>query len=759
MTPVRVVSREVALAAFLGVALTGLGCGGGDITEPTSGRLEVTTSTTGVEIDQDGYTLQMDATQAQTIGSAATLRITELAPGNHVLQLGGTAANCTVAGENPRPVSIPSGETTIVAFAVTCRATIGSLQVSSTTVGASPDPNGYLISLDGADQGTLGQNDAISLTSIAPGDHLVGLAGVTGNCQVEGDNPRDVTFTPGESVTADFEISCAAPPPDAGAIRLISTTTGTDPDPDGFVFTLDNDASQPIGDNATATLDNLAAGSHTVRLSGIAENCDLQGENPRTAMASSETVAEVRFEITCSASTGTIHVSVTSSGDTPDPDGYVIQLDGGAQEQRVQINGAVTFEKVPAGTHILSLLDASSHCSMDQPGERSVTVAAGGSSEVGYLLTCVASTGGIELVTRTSGRSPEQKDYAVSLDGGESISIGPNDVHLFGSLAPGVHQIVLSGLPDDCHLDSENPGDITVTAGYTIQITIAVTCSLSGGRIAFLSTRDGNVEIYVMNPDGSGQTRLTNEPVYDHSPAWSPDGSKIAFVSLRDGNDEIYVMNADGSGVTNLTNTTATEENPISNAGPTWSPDGTKIAFVSGREQKNGGIWVMNSDGTNPTQLTFGGERAPAWSPDGKKIAVKRVRFADRGGGTSGTTTDIVVMNADGTDPVQIFTTIIDCALHIEWSPDGSRIAFNGCDYDWSIQLINPDGSGLTQLLARNHNNEHPTWSPDGQRIAFWSDRGGFVTYSDIYVMNTDGTGLSQLTDNPAYDFNPVWSR
>jgi Tol biopolymer transport system component len=755
----KVVSSHAGMALFAAaLVLTGVGCSGENITESTQGMLDVTTFTDGFEQDQDGYTLQMDAAQAQTIGSAATLRITDVAPGNHVLQLGGAAANCSVAGENPRPVSIPAGETTIVAFEVTCRPTIASLQVSSATIGTSPDVDGYRISVDGTDQGTLGQNEVATLTSVAPGDHSVGLSEVTGNCQVEGDNPRDVTFTAGQSVTAAFEVTCGAPPSNPGTLRLATTTVGSDLDPDGYVLTIDDDASQPLGSNATATLDNLAAGSHSVRLSGMAENCALEGPNPRTGIASSEEAAEVRFEFFCQPRTGTIHVSVTSSGDTPDPDGYIVRLDGGVQEQRIPINGTLSLDRVARGTHIVELLDASSHCSMAEARARSVTVVAGGSSELSFVLTCVASTGGIQLITKTNGRSLHQDGYAVSLDGGASISMKPNEVYLFGGLAPGVHQVSLSGLPTDCSMDGANPENVSVMPGYTTTFTVTVTCSLSGGKIAFLSTRDGNQEIYVINPDGSGETRLTNDPDYDHSPAWSPDGMKIAFVSHRDGNDEIYVMNSDGSGVINLTNTTYTDDDPVSNGEPAWSPDGSKIAFTSARGGKNGGIWVMNGDGTNPTQLTSGGETAPAWSPDGRKIALRADRFVDRGNGTSSNNPFIVVMNADGTDPVDIFTSGIACAQYLEWSPDGSRIAFDGCDYTWAIQLINSDGTGLTQLVPRIYNNGHPTWSPDGQRIAFWSDRGQFVSYSDIYVMNTDGTGLTQLTDNPAYDYNPVWS-
>src|SRR6266446_9044235 len=112
------------------------------------------------------------------------------------------------------------------------------------------------------------------------------------------------------------------------------------------------------------------------------------------------------------------------------------------------------------------------------------------------------------------------------------------------------------------------------------------------GKIAFGSTRDsGNHEIYVMNADGSNQTRITNNSAYDDQPRWSPDGTKIAFMTNRNANFEIYSMNADGNGLTRLTN------NPAADGFPAWSPDGSKIAFVSGdlRNPMTFEIYVMNS--------------------------------------------------------------------------------------------------------------------------------------------------------------------
>ena len=117
------------------------------------------------------------------------------------------------------------------------------------------------------------------------------------------------------------------------------------------------------------------------------------------------------------------------------------------------------------------------------------------------------------------------------------------------------------------------------------------------GRIAFESIRDGNLEIYVMNADGSNQTRLTDNPASDSDPTWSADGQKIAFASNRDGNWQIYIMNADGSNQTRLTN------NQADDAYPAWSPDGQRIAFTSNRDG-NLEIYVMNPDGSQQSRLT-----------------------------------------------------------------------------------------------------------------------------------------------------------
>jgi Tol biopolymer transport system component len=267
--------------------------------------------------------------------------------------------------------------------------------------------------------------------------------------------------------------------------------------------------------------------------------------------------------------------------------------------------------------------------------------------------------------------------------------------------------------------------------------------SPDGARIAFQSKIGSNIEIYVMDADGSNQTQLTDNPADDEMPSWSPDSSRIIFTSNRDGNRELYVMNADGSDLRRLTN------HPANDWEPSWSPDGKKIAFESSRGG-NRDIFVMNSDGSNPMRLTDNpsGDRIPSWSPDGKKI----VFVSDRDGNM-----EIFTMNADGTDQIRLTKNrAID--WYPAWSPDGKRIVFDSNrDKNRNIYIMNADGSSLKKLTDDPAGDFHPAWSPDGRKIAFASGRD---FDAEVYVMDADGSNPINLTKNaPAnktFELSPV---
>lgn len=268
-----------------------------------------------------------------------------------------------------------------------------------------------------------------------------------------------------------------------------------------------------------------------------------------------------------------------------------------------------------------------------------------------------------------------------------------------------------------------------------------VNAAVANGKVVFETDRDGNNEIYSMNPDGSGQARLTNDSAYDSSPVWSPDGTKVIFTSDRSGNSDIFVMNADGSNQTNLTNTAADDSYPI------WSPDGTKIAFLS-YPDGNFEIYVMNADGSGQTRLTnnAASESVPVWSPGSTKLTFR----TDRDGNN-----EIYVMNADGSSQTNLTNNAAGDWSPI-WSPDGTKIAFESYrDGDGEIYVMNADGSNQINLTNTAADDTYPIWSPNGTKIAFSSDRDGNY---ETYVMDANGSNQTRLTNNAADDYFSTWS-
>ncbi len=273
----------------------------------------------------------------------------------------------------------------------------------------------------------------------------------------------------------------------------------------------------------------------------------------------------------------------------------------------------------------------------------------------------------------------------------------------------------------------------------------------AGGPGSFVSLFD----YFLMNPNGTDQVKLTEA---QRSNLWvslsaerSPDGSKLLFMTFHPNGaaDDIVLLNPDGTVQAKLT------DNQWRDFDPTWSPDGSKIAFGSNRDayahKKGEDIFVMDADGTNQVNLTQSPDSRdvdPQWSLDGRKI----VFASDRHGSWN-----IHIMNPDGTGQTNL-TSGLDSDKHPQWFPDGSKIAFTRFYPEsgpTNILAVDQDGTNLIHLTSHEGNDMRFSWSPDGSKILFDSDRDG---NRDIFVMDSNGMNLVNLTGNyPGEDLGANW--
>ena len=329
------------------------------------GKVDVTTITNGQDTDPDGYQLSLDHRDKGAIGPNAQKVIDFVQAGTREVTLDGVASNCAVQNGATRSVDVTAGNAHPVQYIIDCSALTGDITVTTATSGASPDPDGYTVALDGTASMPIASNGTATFAAVATGQHSLLLSGVAPNCTVGGSNPHNVTVSAGVAASATFSIACS------DAQLVVSTqTTGPAGDDSGWTVTLDGQQVRPITANGQVTF-STTPGSHTVQLNGYPSNCTATGGGVTVVQVAGGAPTQVSFQVVCEAADLTVSVSTT--GDPSPVQNYtVFVLNQGSQP--IGVNGTVNFTGLPAGSHSVQLGGVPAHCTVQGLNPLSVSV-------------------------------------------------------------------------------------------------------------------------------------------------------------------------------------------------------------------------------------------------------------------------------------------------------------------------------------------------------------------------------------------------
>lgn len=312
-------------------------------------------------------------------------------------------------------------------------------------------------------------------------------------------------------------------------------------------------------------------------------------------------------------------------------------------------------------------------------------------------------------------------------------------------------------------------------------VMLAVACGPSPRPIVFVSDRDGNLEIYSVDPSGESLRNLTSSPTDESVPVlspnreliafqsysgsdsalevmqvdgtsrtalaggtgvhrsqrWSPQSDRIAYIAEQGGKLQVFVVNTDGSNMLLLTAIAGDEVGD-------WSQSGTAVVFAV-HDGEDMGIYTRNPDGVNEFRVSEAPDFHPIWAPNSRRLAFLSTRDGSP---------DIYVMDADGSDQKRV-TQTDEPEYDVSWSPNGKKLLFvSERDGNPEIYIADADGRNQIRLTFNNASDVQPVWSPNGKKIAFVSDLDGDA---EIVVMDIDGKNQVRVTINDAQDTNPSW--
>jgi TolB protein len=391
-----------------------------------------------------------------------------------------------------------------------------------------------------------------------------------------------------------------------------------------------------------------------------------------------------------------ITVQVNVIGNGTDADGFILQL--GVQRIPTMPNAPTTFAKLSPGTYTFELLDVAPQCTSSQTLQ-SVSVAPRQTATVQFEVACV---GGI----------------AFNADMGS----GPRVVYL----GEDGRTVQLSNGPGRDFLEDWSP---------------------DGSHIVYHNEQNSNADLYTVRTDGSDLRQLTSHPYDDLQARWSPDGKSIVFHRRNtrfSSQSTLHIVNADGTG--------EHEVLPLSNVDfdPTWVANGDTIVFSCDRFGSAWDLCAVTPEGSGLRKiLTMNGAQHTEASRDGKYLA-----FQAFPGGQA-----VWVAAVSGENPVRLTPAIT--SSDFGWSPDASQLVVGTSSggptvYQYGLQRVNRDGTGLTPLTDATVNAAEGRWSADATWIVYYVTAS--ATEQELWMMRPDGSENHQITGGPGQKFRPRWN-
>jgi TolB protein len=489
--------------------------------------------------------------------------------------------------------------------------------------------------------------------------------------------------------------------------------------------------------------------------------------------------------------TGSIRLTVTTTGVDHDPDGYEVIV--GDVRRPISTGTTITLDGLFAPeVHTVQLGGLARNCTVNGPNPRPVGVWGGETTNTTFNIVCTVFTTDVTIAATTTGADPDQDGYLVRVgDDMTTWRVPANGSAVVPSVPVGAHPLVVSDVDPNCAIGPPEPRsvvvapyqdkvsariDVTCTGAGRLEVRTATTGSDTDGSGYFAAASWGTATLETFPVVANGSAVLTQRAPVDHvvwlrgvagncvaEPSWQrvkmtsgettvvtfevecSTPTPIAFVVTDDaGNSDIHVVSSAGDGMVRLV------DHGPKDADPAWSPDGSRISFTS---DAGGGpsIHVMSASGTGVTRLTDPGFASyrPAWSPDGTRI----VYVSERDGNA-----ELYVMNADGTNPTRL-TNHSARDTDPDWSPDGSTIAFSSDrDGNAEVYTLHLETRAVRRVTRTQTWAGHPAWSPDGTRIAFaraecafyWS----YGCYNEVVVSDAAGSVQHEV----ARGEDPAWS-